>query len=105
MPRPTAAQFAYGSATVVLSTLAMLLLSKPGSGTGLAVVACAGLALGLLVAMTVPMPRVTRQPRRTGRAPGVRHRRPGADDITGRRDRSGSAAPAREHVGAGTQRR
>ncbi|MBB5935213.1 hypothetical protein [Streptomyces zagrosensis] len=57
MPRPTPAQFAYGSATVVLSTLAMLLLSEARSGMGVAVISVAGLALGLLVAVTVPIPR------------------------------------------------
>ncbi|RII19772.1 hypothetical protein DSC45_07155 [Streptomyces sp. YIM 130001] len=54
MPRPTAAQLALGSATVVLSTLAMLLLSGATSALGAAVAAVAGLGLGLLVAVTVP---------------------------------------------------
>ncbi|RFU82389.1 hypothetical protein DY218_33360 [Streptomyces triticagri] len=54
MPRPTAAQLAFGSATVVFSTLAMLLLSGATSALGAAVVAVAGLGLGLLVAVTVP---------------------------------------------------
>ncbi|MFF4269193.1 hypothetical protein [Streptomyces sp. NPDC001536] len=57
MPRPTAAQLAYGSFTVIFSTLAMLLLSQTSSGVGIAVIAVAALALGLLVAMTVPMPK------------------------------------------------
>ncbi|MGP3923647.1 hypothetical protein [Streptomyces sp. 8N616] len=61
MPRPTAAQFAYGSVTVVFSTLAMLLLSQTRSGIGVAVIAFAGLALGLLVSATVPVPRTDRQ--------------------------------------------
>ena len=56
MPRPTAAQLAYGSCTVIFSTLAMLLLSQTSSGTGIAVISVAALALGLLVAMTVPLP-------------------------------------------------
>jgi hypothetical protein len=56
-PRPTAAQLAYGSCTVICSTLAMLLLSQTSSGVGIAIIALAALALGLLVAMTVPMPR------------------------------------------------
>ncbi|MFJ9471836.1 hypothetical protein [Streptomyces caniferus] len=64
MPRPTAAQLAYGSATVFLSTLAMLLLSQTQTGIGIAVIAIAGLGLGLLVAMTVPMPGVPRVVRR-----------------------------------------
>ncbi|MFE1246526.1 hypothetical protein [Streptomyces sp. NPDC058735] len=56
MPRPTAAQLAYGSCTVIFSALAMLLLSGTSSGPAIAVVAVAALALGLLVAMTVPRP-------------------------------------------------
>ena len=60
MPRPTAAQLTYGSCTVVFSTLAMLLLSQTSSGAGIAVIAFAALLLGLLVAMTVPVPRGTR---------------------------------------------
>ncbi|WP_335940930.1 hypothetical protein [Streptomyces sp. PTD5-9] len=56
MPRITAAQYAYGSVTVVFSTLAMLLLSRTESGAGVAVIGIAALALGLLVAMTVPRP-------------------------------------------------
>ncbi|MGW8062873.1 hypothetical protein ACVV2G_11465 [Streptomyces ziwulingensis] len=72
MPRPTAAQFAYGTCTVILSTLAMLLLSQTSSGPGIAVVAVAALALGLLVAMTVPQPRARR-------VTAVPARRPAAD--------------------------
>ncbi|MFF4500235.1 hypothetical protein [Streptomyces sp. NPDC001401] len=55
MPRPTPAQLVYGSCTVIFSTLAMLLLSQTSSGVGIAVIAFAALALGLLVAMTVPL--------------------------------------------------
>jgi len=57
MPRPTAAQLAYGSCTVILSTLAMLLLSQTKSGLGVVVIALSALVLGVLVAMTVPAPR------------------------------------------------
>ncbi|MDN0197122.1 hypothetical protein [Streptomyces sp. S.PNR 29] len=57
MPRPSAAQLAYGSCTVIFSTLAMLLLSQTSSGAGIAVIAVAALALGLLVALTVRQPR------------------------------------------------
>ncbi|GAA3489231.1 MULTISPECIES: hypothetical protein [Streptomyces] len=53
---PTVAQCAYGALTTVLSTLAMLLLSQTTSGAWVAVIACAALGLGVLVAMTVPMP-------------------------------------------------
>ncbi|MFE5819338.1 hypothetical protein ACFQ6S_38740 [Streptomyces sp. NPDC056479] len=60
MPRPTAAQLAYGSCTVIFSTLAMLLLSQTSSGVGIAVIAVSALLLGLLVAMTVPMPKKPR---------------------------------------------
>ncbi|MEV6953925.1 hypothetical protein [Streptomyces sp. NPDC051183] len=70
MPRPTAAQLAYGSATVIVSTIAMLLLSQTSTGLGVAVISAAALTLGLLVALTVPLPR--RRGRhaagRTGRA-------------------------------------
>ncbi|MFE9772908.1 hypothetical protein ACFYOV_14725 [Streptomyces sp. NPDC005931] len=54
MPRPTVAQLAYGSCTVVFSTLAMLLLSRTTSVPGITIVAVAALVLGLLVALTVP---------------------------------------------------
>ncbi|MET8112627.1 hypothetical protein [Streptomyces prasinus] len=54
MPRPTVAQFAYGSCTVVFSAFALLLLSGTSSGAGIALVVVAALALGLLVAMTAP---------------------------------------------------
>lgn len=54
MPRPTAAQFSYGSATVVFSALAMLLLFRTESGIGIAAVGTAAMALGLLVAMALP---------------------------------------------------
>ncbi|WP_129308905.1 hypothetical protein [Streptomyces sp. L2] len=56
MPRPTAAQLVYGFCTVVFSTLAMLLLSQATSVLGIAVIALAALALGVFVAMTVPLP-------------------------------------------------
>ncbi|MDW4905200.1 hypothetical protein RB628_07535 [Streptomyces sp. ADMS] len=59
-PRPTVAQLAYGSCTVILSTLAMLLLSQTSSGPGVALIALAGLVLGLLVALTVPRPKPSR---------------------------------------------
>ncbi|MDF3292930.1 hypothetical protein [Streptomyces silvisoli] len=66
MPRPTPAQLAYGSATVVFSTIAMLLLSRASSGAGVIVIALAGLALGVLVALTFTLPwgaHTTRQSR------------------------------------------
>jgi flagellar biosynthesis component FlhA len=57
MPRPTVAQLAYGSCTVIFSTLAMLLLSQASSAPAIAVITVAALALGLLVAMTVQRPK------------------------------------------------
>ncbi|NEB74330.1 hypothetical protein G3I40_03645, partial [Streptomyces sp. SID14478] len=54
MPRPTVAQLAYGSATVVFSTIAMLLLSQTSSGPGVGVIAVSALILGLFVAFSVP---------------------------------------------------
>ncbi|HWU05917.1 MAG TPA: hypothetical protein VN520_05895 [Streptomyces sp.] len=54
MPRPTAAQFFYGSATVVFSALALLVLFRTESGLGVAAVCTAALVLGLLVAMALP---------------------------------------------------
>ncbi|MFD2690333.1 hypothetical protein ACFS5L_36620 [Streptomyces phyllanthi] len=66
MPRPTTAQLAYGSCTVILSTLAMLLLSQTSSGVAIAVIAVSALALGLLVAMTVPLPKPATAQKGTG---------------------------------------
>ncbi|QGV80401.1 hypothetical protein [Streptomyces ficellus] len=60
MPRPTAAQLAYGSATVVFATVAMLLLSRTTTALGVALIGVAALALGLLVAMTLPVPSARR---------------------------------------------
>ncbi len=82
MPRPTPAQLAYGSATVVFSTIAMLLLSRASSGAGVIVIALAGLALGVLVALTFTLPwgaHATRRSRSAGRpAPARAHRVPRA---------------------------
>ncbi|MCW2874511.1 hypothetical protein [Actinacidiphila oryziradicis] len=65
MPRPTPAQLVYGSATVVLSTLAMLLLSEVRSGAGVVIIAAAGLLLGVLVAVSVTIPLTARPKSRT----------------------------------------
>ncbi|MFV0129700.1 hypothetical protein ACLGI4_18655 [Streptomyces sp. HMX112] len=87
MPRPNVAQLAYGSATVVLSTVAMLLLSRATGGLGIALIGLAALLLGLLVALSVPATGRRAQPARaalrrpTGRAetgPAVRVPRPRA---------------------------
>jgi hypothetical protein len=56
MPRPTVAQLTYGSCTVIFSTLAMLLLSQTSSGSLIAVISITAVALGVLVALTVPVP-------------------------------------------------
>ncbi|WP_428954401.1 hypothetical protein [Streptomyces sp. cg35] len=73
MPRPTVAQLLYGSATVVFSTLAMLLLSQTSSGPGVVVIAVSALALGLLVALSVPVRRQTPAAERAKeRVPGQR---------------------------------
>ncbi|MEU4078596.1 hypothetical protein DEJ45_22775 [Streptomyces venezuelae] len=55
MQRPNAAQLAYGSATVVVATVALLLLSGTTSTVGITAVSLAGLLLGLLVAVTMPV--------------------------------------------------
>ncbi|WP_329623214.1 hypothetical protein OG357_24630 [Streptomyces sp. NBC_01255] len=55
MQRPNAAQLAYGSATVALATVALLLLSRTTTTLGIAVICAAGLLLGLLVAVTMPV--------------------------------------------------
>ncbi|GAA2259301.1 hypothetical protein GCM10010415_21540 [Streptomyces atrovirens] len=94
MPRPTVAQLAYGSCTVIFSTFAMLLLSGASSGVGIAVVAVSALALGLLVAMTVPLPG-PRRPVAVVR-PAVADR-PAAPE-PGRPVRATVAPPAREPV-------
>ena len=71
MPRPTLAQLAYGTATVVCAVLAMLLLSEASSSLALLAVAATALALGLLVALALPG-----APRRAMPAPSASGRRP-----------------------------
>lgn len=74
MPRPTPAQLASGSVTVVGSTMAMLLLSGAASRAAITVIALAGLALGVLVAMVVAAPlrgSRTADPRSSGAARGT----------------------------------
>ncbi|MFJ8658657.1 hypothetical protein [Streptomyces sp. NPDC093795] len=67
MQRPNAAQLAYGSATVVLATVALLLLTRTTSTPGITAVSLAGLLLGLLVAVTMPVR--TTSVKVTGRVP------------------------------------
>lgn len=76
MPRPTPAQLAYGSATVICATLAMLLLSQARSGPGVTLIAVVALAVGVLVALTAPPVRTARRVRTgpTGRAAAVPER-------------------------------
>ncbi|MGC4946525.1 hypothetical protein ACLQ2N_10040 [Streptomyces sp. DT224] len=71
MPRPTAAQLSYGSLTVVLSTLAMLLLFRTDSGIGVAAVGTVALALGLAVSVTVPAKPRRHAPKTAGTAAPV----------------------------------
>lgn len=73
MPRPTPAQLAYGSATVVLSTLAMLLLSEARSGVSVVIIASAGLLLGVLVAVTTTIPLTARARARSRSAVRATH--------------------------------
>ncbi|MER5734653.1 MULTISPECIES: hypothetical protein [unclassified Streptomyces] len=54
MQRPNAAQYAYGSAVVVLATAALLLLTGATGPPGVAAACVAGLVLGVLVAVTMP---------------------------------------------------
>ncbi|MBM9621339.1 hypothetical protein ACFQ60_20635 [Streptomyces zhihengii] len=57
MPRPTAAQYAYGSATVVFSAVALLLLTGATGPAAVAVVGTLALGLGLAVAVAAPARR------------------------------------------------
>ncbi|MDI6408314.1 hypothetical protein QLX52_05610 [Streptomyces albus] len=67
MPRPSPAQLAYGSVTVVCSTLAML-LSQTRSGGWIVVIVCTALALGLFVAVTAPTAHANLRRRRAAGA-------------------------------------
>ncbi|MFJ3904121.1 hypothetical protein [Streptomyces sp. NPDC090025] len=55
MQRPKPAQLAYGSATVVLSAVALLLLSGTTTILGITAICVACLMLGVLVAVTMPV--------------------------------------------------
>ncbi|MFJ6851333.1 hypothetical protein ACIQM3_12460 [Streptomyces sp. NPDC091271] len=90
MPRPTAAQFSYGSATVVFSALALLLLFRTESGIGVAAVSTVALILGLLVAMALPAR--TRAARRATAPPTTARTHRTIEDIE-------IAAAQREHIG------
>ena len=53
MPRPTTAQVACGSLTVVLATVVLLLATDARSGAAVAVLAAAGLLAGVCVAVAL----------------------------------------------------
>ncbi|WP_018383930.1 hypothetical protein [Wenjunlia vitaminophila] len=59
MPRPTVAQLSYGTATVVLSAVAMLLLTDATSALAVSLVSVAALVLGTLVALAASPSRRT----------------------------------------------
>lgn len=93
MPRPTAAQLAYGSATVVFSTVALLLLTRTTDGVAVAAIGIASLGLGLLVCLALPV-------RRGGRPEAAR----GASAASAAPDGLTTHAPeARRHAGAGVR--
>ncbi|MEV5617583.1 MULTISPECIES: hypothetical protein [Streptomyces] len=103
MPRPTAAQLVYGSATVVCTTLALLLLSGTESGIGVAIAATTGLALGLLVAVRLPQPapQPAPQPRPAADHPrtapaGAPTRTHHLPDAFGAQERVPAARPGRQ---------
>ncbi|WP_431782378.1 hypothetical protein [Streptomyces chumphonensis] len=54
MPRPSPAQIAYGLVTVMLTAVALLLLTRTESGTGAVLIASGSLVLGLIVSLTLP---------------------------------------------------
>lgn len=82
MPRPTAAQLAYGSATVVFSTLALLLFTRTTHGAGVAAIGVASMALGLVVAAALPMSLAARGARTAKAAHTVRTNRAAAESMS-----------------------
>lgn len=104
MPRPTAAQLAYGSATVVFSTLALLLLTRTTNGAAVAAIGVAGMGLGLVVAVALPMSRTVPGARTAEAAHTVRLHRaaasgPSASDASADGLTTRVRAP-RAHAGA-----
>ncbi|MCH6160507.1 hypothetical protein [Streptomyces marispadix] len=95
MPRPTPAQLAYGSVTVVCSTLAMLLLTRTPSGPGVALIAVAALALGVLVALTAPGMRTAGRVRMGSAVRTAKPRTATPSRIHARHDGTAAAARAR----------
>ncbi|WP_406861181.1 hypothetical protein ABZO31_12255 [Streptomyces sp. HUAS MG47] len=84
MPRPNAAQLAYGSATVVFATVALLLLSRATTGPGIALIGVTSLLLGLLVVLTMPVAAARRS----------RAHRAAAADAAGRAENAEIRVPA-----------
>lgn len=68
MPRPTAAQYAYGSATVVLSAVALLLLTGATGPAAVGAVCALSLALGLTATAAGPLRRAAAARSRSGPA-------------------------------------
>ncbi|CAD5954033.1 MULTISPECIES: hypothetical protein [Streptomyces] len=101
MPRPTAAQLVYGSATVICTTLALLLLSGTESGIGVGLAAVTALALGLLVAVRLPQPRQTAPARTAHPHPTAARAHPALDGL-GARERV-PAARSSQHQQADRQ--
>jgi hypothetical protein len=99
MPRPTAAQLAYGSATVVFSTVALLLLTRATAGVAVAAIGIASLALGLLVALT---PALRHRATRAAAAPPTAT---ASDALTARRSAARAHAGAETRVGQHSLRR
>ncbi|MGW4030403.1 hypothetical protein ACWEFL_13935 [Streptomyces sp. NPDC004838] len=99
MPRPTAAQLASGSATVVFSALALLLFTRTTHGLGVAAIGVASMALGLLVAASLPMSRAVRAARATTRQGAAAAPSASAEGLGGRvpgpRARAGAGAETR----------
>ncbi|MEW2453066.1 hypothetical protein [Streptomyces albus] len=96
MPRPSPAQLAYGSVTVVCSTLAMLLLSQTRSGGWIVVIVCTALALGLFVAVTAPTAHANLRRRRAAGTARVAGGSPGLSraEALPRHTAAPSATPA-----------
>ncbi|WP_306324876.1 hypothetical protein [Streptomyces venezuelae] len=96
MQRPNAAQLAYGSATVVVATVALLLLSGTTSTLGITAISLAGLLLGLFVAVTMPV-RTTavKAPDEVPARVPARGTSPGNDEIRVPAPRVGAGADTR----------
>jgi hypothetical protein len=71
MPRPTTAQVFYGSLTVVLATLVMLLVTDARSGAAVVALAAVGLLLGLAVAVLLAAAAVQGRPAAEARPPAA----------------------------------